>query len=154
MELFVLQLSVAAFAQETLIRSQQEQSAALASQWIHDPDPKHQAWAAYLIGRDRRTELLPLLLDRVAQYHDFGPPISAQDFEQTAAMSVVLDTLIQLDATVPVRHAMDLFPRFPAQALILLSVSAAVVAAAEGGRGVPPRSYRRGPTGPRQASMS
>ena len=131
LRLFVLQLSVALFAQpllspgpDSVVHSQQEQSGALASQWIHDVDPKRQAWAAYLIGRDRRTELLPLLLDRVAQYHDFGPPISPQDFDQTAAMSVMLDTLIQLDAKVPGRHAMDLFPRFPAQALILLSYSA------------------------------
>src|SRR5580704_16646536 len=130
--LFVLKLSVALLAQPPLspgpdspVRSQQEQTGALASQWIHDPDPKREAWAAYLVGRDRRTELLPLLLDRVAQYRDFGPPISAQDFDQTAAMSVVLDTLIQLDAKVPGRHAMDLCPRFPAQALILLSLSAA-----------------------------
>jgi hypothetical protein len=129
--LFVLQHSVALFAQQPLspgpdsvVRSQQEQTSALASQWIRDADPKRQAWGAYLIGRDRRTELLPLLLDCVAQHRDFGPPISAQDFEQTAAMSVVLDTLIQLDARVPGRHAMDVFPRFPAQALILLSYSA------------------------------
>jgi hypothetical protein len=113
-----------------------------ADQWIHSPEPLKQAWAAHWIAEQKLTALIPELL-RVVESPETSADVVATD---TAAASVVatdvaadvatgiasdasaakfaaLDTLIQLNAEVPLRDLEPLADRFPTDVLILASRS-------------------------------
>ena len=66
-------LAIAALAQQTpdpaaIMDSLDKQMAPLASAWLNSADPRMQAWGAYMVLRDRRTEAIPVLLEMVARY--------------------------------------------------------------------------------------
>jgi hypothetical protein len=69
-------------------------------QWLHSPDPRLQAWAAHDILVYRSTDLIPDLQSQL----EHTTPVTLSDaarlsnFRTTLA---ILDTLIQLEATVP-----------------------------------------------------
>lgn len=92
----------------------------LASAWIADGVPRHEAWAAELIAqyrfRDLSRELIAALRELTRQ--------RSEEFQASAeelATQAVADALIKLDIPVPSVDARRLYPMFPALALILLS---------------------------------
>ncbi|MGO9241300.1 MAG: hypothetical protein ACLQBJ_10865 [Bryobacteraceae bacterium] len=100
-----------------------KQIAPLALSWLHSPDPRFQAWGAYLILRDRHTEAIPDLLAMLSGFQVVESPATVADGDQHDALLGVLDALIQLGADVPAADAQRLYPEFPVQSLILLSRS-------------------------------
>lgn len=122
-------LAVAALAQQappdpaTVIDSMDKQMAPLVNAWLHSADPRVQAWGAYVVLRDRRTEATPELLAMVASFPVVEQVTTQADGEQRGAMLGVLDALIQFEAQVPAIDAERIFPEFPVQSLILLSRS-------------------------------
>ncbi|HYG98328.1 MAG TPA: hypothetical protein VD837_04295 [Terriglobales bacterium] len=102
-----------------LLRDDGQRRAQWANEWLRSGDPRQVAWGAWLARQDRRTELIPLLLQQVREYQPTQlPPPAALDHHD--ALLVVLDALIELNATVPVEDARKLYSQFPAQSLILL----------------------------------
>lgn len=122
-------LALAALAQQPLpdpaavVDSLQKQMAPLASAWLNSADPRTQAWGAYLVLRDRRTEAIPALLAMLARYPVIEERATQADADQHDAMLGVLDALIQFGADVPSTDAQRIYPEFPVQSLILLSRS-------------------------------
>lgn len=59
-------LVIAALAQQPppdpaiVMGSLDKQMEPLATSWLHSPEPRLQAWGAYLVLRDRHTEPFPL----------------------------------------------------------------------------------------------
>ena len=94
---------------DALMGSLEPQLARLGTMWLQSTDPRFQAWGAYFVLRDRRTDVVPDLLARLAATG------------QRDVMLAVLDALIQLDAQAPVSEAERLYPEFPVQSLILLA---------------------------------
>lgn len=94
-------------------------SAALFAQpspdWIRSPEPLKQAWGAHVIAEQRLTALTPELL-QVLESSDASADADAARF-------AVLDTLIQLNAEVPLSDLEPLVDRFPTDVLILASRS-------------------------------
>jgi|HubBroStandDraft_1064217.scaffolds.fasta_scaffold118221_1 hypothetical protein len=86
-----------------------------ATEWIVSPDPLKQAWAAHWIAEEQLTALIPELL-RVVE----SPETSA---DADAARFAALDTLIQLNAQVPLSDLEPLVDRFPTDVLILAARS-------------------------------
>lgn len=122
-------LAIAALAQSapsdpaTIVANLDKQTGPLAAAWLHSPDPRFQAWGAYLIQRDRHTEATPDLLAMVAGFQTVENAATVADVDQHDAMLGVLDALIQFGADVPAADAQRLYPEFPVQSLILLSRS-------------------------------
>ncbi len=122
-------ISIAALAQPApsdpavIVGNVEKQTAPLAQSWLHSPDPRYQAWGAYLILRDRHTEAIPDLLAMLAGFQVVESPSTVADSDQHDAMLGVLDALIQFGADVPAADAQRLYPEFPVQSLILLSRS-------------------------------
>lgn len=120
-------LALAALAQPApsdpaiIVGNLDKQTAPLAVAWLHSPDPRFQAWGAYLILRDRHTEAIPDLLNLLAATPIVDQPVAAADYARHSALVAVLDALIQLNAQVPVDEAQRIYPEFPVQSLILLS---------------------------------
>ena len=83
--------------------------------WIRSPEPIKQAWGARVIAEQKLNALIPELL-RIVE----SPETSA---DADAARFAALDTLIQLNAEVPVRDLEPLVDRFPTDVLILASRS-------------------------------
>jgi hypothetical protein len=100
-----------------------KQTGPLAEAWLHSPDPRFQAWGAYLILRDRHTEAIPDLLAAVAAFQVVENAATVADVDQYDALLGVLDALIQFGAEVPPADAQRLYPQFPVQSLLLLSRS-------------------------------
>jgi hypothetical protein len=98
----------------------QRQAADMTAQWIHSPDARLRAWGAYWVLREHQTQFIPDLLAQVANYVPSGNTSGGEITDAHAAMIAVLDTLIQLDAKVPVADLVKLHPEFGAQAFILL----------------------------------
>ena len=72
----------------------------LILQWLHSPDPRLQTWAAHDVLVVRATDLIPELqaqLDRIAS----GKASGSARPEKVGPIFALLDTLIQLEATVP-----------------------------------------------------
>src|SRR5579863_3303171 len=122
-------LVLAALAQQTppdpaiVMGRLDEQLAPLATAWLQSSDPRLQAWGAYMVLRDRRTEAIPVLLAMVARFPVVEELATQADVEQHDAMLGVLDALIQFGAQAPVGDAQRIYPEFPVQSLILLSRS-------------------------------
>jgi hypothetical protein len=97
--------------------------APLASAWLNSADPRTQAWGAYMVLRDRRTEAVPALLAMVAGFPVVEDVATQADVDQHDAMLGVLDALIQLGVQVPAGDAQRIYGEFPVQSLVLLSRS-------------------------------
>jgi hypothetical protein len=82
-----------------------------AAEWIVNPEPLKQAWAAHRIAEQQLTALIPDLL------HVVESPETSGDAD--AARFAALDTLIQLNAQVPLGDLEPLVDRFPTDVLIL-----------------------------------
>jgi hypothetical protein len=104
-----------------LLRADAERRADWATEWLRSEDPLRVAWGAWLARQDHQTALIPLLIERVEEYRPTEES-SSQTVERDRhdALLVVLDTIIGLGATVPVKEARKLYPEFAAQSLILL----------------------------------
>jgi hypothetical protein len=85
------------------------------AKWIRSPEPITQAWGAHVIAEQKLTALIPDLL-RVLE-----SPESSTDAD--AARFAALDTLIQLNADVPLTDLEPLVDRFPTDVLILAARS-------------------------------
>jgi len=122
-------LALAALAQQAppdpaiVVGSVDKQMEPLASTWLRSPEPRLQAWGAYLVLRDRHTEIIPDLLAMVARFPVVEAPATQADVDQHDAMLGVLDALIQFGVQVPAADAQRIYPEFPVQSLILLSHS-------------------------------
>jgi hypothetical protein len=86
-----------------------------AAEWIRSPEPLKQAWGAHVIAEQKLTAFVPELL-RVVE-----SPETSTDAD--AARFAALDTLIQLNAEVPLSDLQPLTDRFPTDVLILASRS-------------------------------
>src|SRR5580692_8972723 len=119
-------VTIAAWAQQAapdpaaLVNGLDKQMAPLADAWLKSGDPRTQAWGAYLVLRDQRTDALPALLEIVANYTVADGTFAQPDANRHDAMLEVLDALIQLGARVPVADAQRIYPEFPVQSLIFL----------------------------------
>ena len=107
----------------TVLDKLDKQIEPLASAWLGSPDPRVEAWGAYVVLRDRRTEAIPDLLAMLARFPIVEEIATQADKDQHDAMLGVLDALIQFDAPVPAIDAQRVYPEFPVQSLILLSRS-------------------------------
>jgi hypothetical protein len=97
------------------MRAQAQQRAALAAGWLRSDDPVQVAWGAWVARSDRKTDLIPLLREKLAAYMPNNP-----DRDRRDAMMEVLDVAIQLGVTLPAGEAKRFYPEFAAQAMILL----------------------------------
>jgi hypothetical protein len=115
-----------------IVRSEENQSAALAAAWLGSSEARTRAWGAYLALRDRRRELLPQLIGLVDVYSVTADPRSSAERDDHDLMLGALDAIIQMDrvegvqetsglSVLPPEKAARLYPEFPAQALILLA---------------------------------
>jgi hypothetical protein len=93
-----------------VMRSLDKQMEPLATLWLHSPEPRLQAWGAYLVLRDRHTEAIPALLEMVARHPAVEALATQADVDQHYAMLGVLDALIQFGAQVPSRASTRSFP--------------------------------------------
>lgn len=122
-------LAVAALAQQApldpaaVMGSLDKQIGPLASAWLHSADPRIEAWGAYIVLRDRRTEVIPDLCALVAGFPVVEEVTTQEDVDRHDAMLGVLDALIEFGAPVPPGDAQRIYPEFPVQSLILLSHS-------------------------------
>jgi hypothetical protein len=129
-------LAMTALAQQAppdpavVMDSLEKQMAPLANAWLNSADPRTQAWGAYLVLRDRRTEAIPALLAMLAAFPIVEQPATQADVDRHDAMLEALDALIQLGVQTPAADAQRIYPEFPAQSLILLSRSQEDTAAA------------------------
>jgi hypothetical protein len=129
-------LAMTALAQQAppdpavVMDSLEKQMAPLASAWLNSADPRTQAWGAYLVLRDRRTEAIPALLAMLAAFPRVEQPATQADVDRHDVMLEALDALIQLGVQTPAADAQRIYPEFPAQSLILFSRSQEDMAAA------------------------
>jgi hypothetical protein len=92
----------------------------LSANWILEQDPRLRAWAAELIAKYAFTGLYPRLLTALDQLE----ANASEKFAGTPdefALEAVADALIKADVEVPSYEARQLYPKFPALAMILLS---------------------------------
>jgi len=117
----LLTISAAALrAQNPIDFSTPPDSNVIAS-WLHSGDPRLVAWGASFTLRSQDTARIP---DLVVLARDWRPAAVENSYtsnDRARAMSVVLDTLIQMQATVPAESIEGLVHNFPEPALILLS---------------------------------
>ena len=121
-------LAIAALGQETpppdpatIIAGQEKQVGKWTDGWLHSSDMRLQAWGAYLVARDRRTEAIPTLLG-IVDVHTVVVEQAAviADQDRHNAMLEALDALLELGAAMPPAEAQRIFPEFPVQSLIFL----------------------------------
>lgn len=101
----------------------EKQLAPFASAWLNSADPRVEAWGAYLVLRDQRTDAIPVLLSMLEAYPVIPQEASQLEVDRHDAMLGVLDALIQFDAPVPAADAQRIYPEFPVQSLVLLARS-------------------------------
>ena len=94
-----------------------------AAEWIFSPEPLKQAWAAHWIAEQKLTALIPELLRVIESPDTSAASNAAANTDTSAATFAALDTLIQLNADVPLRDLEPLVDRFPTDVLILASRS-------------------------------
>jgi hypothetical protein len=83
--------------------------------FLTSPDPGDWAWGSWLVGRDGRQDMTPLL-EQIVRLSAALP-----GWEAGAALDAALDALIQLGATPSAELSMAVYPRRIDQLLILLS---------------------------------
>src|SRR5262249_21952223 len=81
-------------------------------------DVKDRAWGAYLVGKRHYNDLVPNLLKL------FDTGFKDQDYETQLVYRCALDSLIQLNATVPSKILLPLFDHFRPEAIILAANAA------------------------------
>jgi len=94
----------------------------LSANWILEQDPRLRAWAEELIAKYEFTGLYPRLLTALDQLE----ANASEKFAGTPdefALEAVADALIKADVAVPSYEARQLYPKFPALAMILLARS-------------------------------
>lgn len=84
-------------------------------------EPRDEARAAYTIGVQKRFDMVSKLVSLVGSFEDGATVDQGRIPPEAAAMEAVADALIRLEATLPADVIMHLYPRFPAQTIILLS---------------------------------
>ena len=84
-------------------------------------EPRDVAWAAYAIGVEKHFDMVPKLVRLVGSFEGGPTADKGRISPEAAAMEAVADALIRLEAKLPADVVMHLYPRFPAQAIILLS---------------------------------
>lgn len=84
-------------------------------------EPRDVAWAAYTIGAQRHFDMAPKLVRLVGSFEGGATADERRMSPDAAAMEAVADALIRLEAKLPADVVMHLYPRFPAQTIILLS---------------------------------
>jgi hypothetical protein len=94
-----------------------------ADEWIRSPEPLKQAWAAHWIAEQKLTALIPELLRVVELPESLAAATDTGATDTEAAKFAALDTLIQLNAEVPLGDLEPLVDRFPTDVLILASRS-------------------------------
>jgi hypothetical protein len=104
-----------------LLRADAKRRADWATEWLRSEDPLRVAWGAWLARQDHQTALIPLLIEKVEEYQPTEQsPSQKVERDRHDALLVVLDALIGLGATVPVKEGRKVYPEFAAQSLILL----------------------------------
>jgi hypothetical protein len=84
-------------------------------------EPRDMAWAAYAIGVQRHFDMVPKLVQLVSSFEGGASADDRRISPEAAVMEAVADALIRLEAKLPADVVMHLYPRFPAQTIILLS---------------------------------
>jgi hypothetical protein len=84
-------------------------------------EPRDLAWAAYAIGTQKHFDMVPKLVRLVGSFEGGATADDGRISPEAAAMEAVADALIRLEAKLPADVVMHLYPRFPAQTIILLS---------------------------------
>lgn len=84
-------------------------------------NPRDAAWAAFTAARDSLRQHAHELVRYLESWDNRGTKLTYPVSPGDAAAQAVADALIQLGAVVPAGTAAKLYPKFPAQALILLS---------------------------------
>jgi hypothetical protein len=106
-----------------IVQAQESEGAALAEAWLASSDPRARAWGAYLVLRDRQSQLIPRLATLLEAYPVKVTVRNGRDRDEHNAMLSVLDAVIQLNDVISPEAAAKLYPEFPAPSLILLSRS-------------------------------
>ncbi len=91
------------------------EAARLEKAWLRSGDPRQMAWAAELIAKDGRRNLIPDLIEGL-DFPDAGT-------RNSKALQAIADALIQLEARVPADWIMKLPNGLSAQQVILLAKS-------------------------------
>jgi hypothetical protein len=94
----------------------------LSANWILEQDPRLRAWAAELIAKYEFTGLYPRLLTALGELEANASEKFAGTTDEFA-LEAVADALIKTDVAVPSYEARQLYPKFPALAMIFLSRS-------------------------------
>src|SRR5580658_10376751 len=84
-------------------------------------EPRDVAWAAYTIGVQKHLDMVPKLVRLVDSFAGGATADEGRVSPEAAALEAVADALIRLEAKLPADVVMHLYPRFPAQTIILLS---------------------------------
>jgi hypothetical protein len=84
-------------------------------------EPRDVAWAAYEIGVQKHLDMVPKLVRLLDSFEGGATADKDRISREAAAMEAVADALIRLEAELPAEAVMHLYPRFPAQTIILLS---------------------------------
>jgi hypothetical protein len=87
----------------------------LILQWLRSPDPRLEAWGAHFVLSQNRSELLPVVVSLAEQ-----SITSPHQADLSRAIIAELDTIIQLDGTVPV-ESLEKLTVADNQRLILLN---------------------------------
>ncbi len=90
-------------------------------QQLASGEPRNMAWAAYTIGVQKHFDMVPKLVRLVGSFEGGATADEGRVSPEAAVMEVVADALIRLEAKLPADVVMHLYPRFPAQTIILLS---------------------------------
>jgi hypothetical protein len=84
-------------------------------------EPREIAWAAYSIGVHKHFDMVPKLVELVRSFENTATADNSRITPESASIEAVADALIRLEAMLPADVVMNLYPRFPAQTIILLS---------------------------------
>jgi hypothetical protein len=117
---------------DAILTSQRNETVQITANGLHSDDPRLQAWAAYFVLRDHHEQFIPDLLSIMNAYEVTRWPVvgytatfwkvTPADRDRHDAMLAVLDAVIQLRVAVSASDAARLYPEFPGQSLILLSM--------------------------------
>lgn len=126
-KLFTLLLvAVSAHAQDTAAPTASPGTDVIAS-YLHSEDQRLVAWGAVFALQTKDTDRLSDLLSLVENwrpiqpYAGAAPQLDQPILERKFAMQLVLDTIIQMQATPPTGSLLNLANDFPMQTAILLS---------------------------------
>jgi hypothetical protein len=121
----------ASCAAQTAPESDPSPSEKIIRLWLQSGEPRLVAWGAHGALSQQNTKLIPDLLSLAGQWRPLkpesytegsdAPRLSEEQMDQRDAMAEVVDTLIQLKATVPSETLRNLAPDFGNAVAVLLS---------------------------------